>query len=41
MTTNIMEKQIGEIKVSLTTMQNGGARNLIDADSPPEISALL
>lgn len=33
-TTNTMEKQIGEIKVSLTAMQNGGARNLIDADSP-------
>lgn len=34
MTTNVMEKQIGEIKVSLTSIQNGGARNLIDADSP-------
>ena len=34
MTTNVMEKQIGEILVSLTSMQNGGARNLIDADSP-------
>ncbi|MFZ3382656.1 MAG: invasin domain 3-containing protein [Candidatus Methanoperedens sp.] len=35
MTTNIMEKQIGEIKASLGTMQTGGARNLIDPDSPP------
>ncbi|CAG0983478.1 hypothetical protein METP3_02219 [Methanosarcinales archaeon] len=34
MTTNIMEKQIGEIKASLGTMQSGGARNLIDPDSP-------
>jgi hypothetical protein len=34
MTTNTMEKQIGEMKVSLTAMQNGGARNLIDANSP-------
>ncbi len=34
MTANVMEKQIGEIKVSLTAIQNGGARNLIDADSP-------
>jgi len=34
MTTDIMEKQIGEIKVSLTNMQSGGARNLIDPDSP-------
>ena len=34
MTTNGMEKQRGEILVSLTSMQNGGARNLIDADSP-------
>lgn len=34
MTTDIMEKQIGEIKVSLTGMQSGGARNLIDPDSP-------
>ncbi|NJD54313.1 MAG: hypothetical protein FIB07_15800 [Candidatus Methanoperedens sp.] len=33
-TTNIMEKQIGEIKASLGTMQSGGARNLIDPDSP-------
>ncbi|HMB44238.1 MAG TPA: hypothetical protein VKL21_00300 [Candidatus Methanoperedens sp.] len=33
-TTNTMEKQIGEIKVSLTALQNGGARNLIDHDSP-------
>ena len=35
MTTNIMEKQAGEIKVSLSLMQRGGARNLIDPDSPP------
>ena len=35
MTTNIMEKQAGEIKASLSTMQTGGARNLIDPDSPP------
>jgi len=34
MTVNIMEKQVGEIKASLATMQNGGARNLIDPDSP-------
>ena len=34
MTTNTMEKQIGEIKASLSTMQSGGARNLIDPDSP-------
>lgn len=34
MTTNIMEKQIGEIKASLNTMQSGSARNLIDPDSP-------
>jgi hypothetical protein len=34
MTANVMEKQIGEIKVSLTSIQNGGARNLIDADAP-------
>ena len=33
-TTDVMEKQIGEIKVSLDTIQNGGARNLIDPDSP-------
>jgi len=33
-TTDVMEKQIGEIKVLLDTMQNGGARNLIDPDSP-------
>ena len=33
-TTDVMEKQVGEIKVSLNTMQNGGARNLIDPDSP-------
>jgi hypothetical protein len=33
-TVSTMEKQIGEIKVSLTAMQHGGARNLIDADSP-------
>ena len=35
MTTNIMEKQAGEIKASLIAMQSGGARNLIDPDSPP------
>jgi hypothetical protein len=29
-----MEKQIGEIKVSLSAMQSGSARNLIDIDSP-------
>jgi len=34
MTANIMEKQIGEIKVTLDAMQNGGSRNLIDPDSP-------
>lgn len=34
MTTNIMEKQIGEIKVTLSNMQHGGTRNLIDPDSP-------
>ncbi|MFZ3168835.1 MAG: hypothetical protein WA130_14570 [Candidatus Methanoperedens sp.] len=34
MTTNIMEKQIGVITASLSTMQSGGARNLIDPDSP-------
>lgn len=34
MTTNIMEKQIGEIKVSLNTMQYGATRNLIDPASP-------
>lgn len=33
-TTDVMEKQIGKIKVSLDTMKNGGARNLIDPDSP-------
>jgi hypothetical protein len=33
-TTDSMEKQIGEIKVSLSAMQSGSARNLIDADSP-------
>ena len=34
-TTNIMEKQVGEIRSSLGTMQSAGARNLIDPDSPP------
>ena len=34
MTINIMEKQVGEIKSSLSTMQSGGARNLIEPDSP-------
>lgn len=34
MTTNIMEKQLGEISASLSTMQNGAARNLIDPASP-------
>lgn len=33
-TANTMEKQIGKIKVSLNTMQYGGARNLIDPASP-------
>jgi hypothetical protein len=33
-TTDSMEKQIGEIKVSLSSMQSGSARNLIDSDSP-------
>jgi hypothetical protein len=33
-TIDSMEKQIGEIKVSLSAMQSGSARNLIDADSP-------
>lgn len=33
-TTDSMEKQIGEIKVSLSAMQSGSARNLIDIDSP-------
>ncbi len=33
-TTDIMEKQIGEIRASLITMQSGGARNLIDPDAP-------
>ena len=33
-TTDSMEKQIGEIKVTITAMQSGSARNLIDADSP-------
>jgi hypothetical protein len=33
-TTDSMEKQIGEIKVSLSAMQSGSARNLIDLDSP-------
>ncbi len=34
MTENIMEKQIGEISVSLNTMQYGGFRNLVDPASP-------
>jgi hypothetical protein len=34
MTANTMEKQLGDIAVSLNTMQNGGARNLIDPASP-------
>jgi hypothetical protein len=33
-TTDSMEKQIGEIKVSISAMQSGSARNLIDLDSP-------
>lgn len=33
-TTDSMEKQTGEIKVSLSAMQSGSARNLIDTDSP-------
>jgi len=33
-TKDSMEKQIGEIKVSLSAMQSGSARNLIDSDSP-------
>ncbi|MCZ7402950.1 MAG: Ig-like domain-containing protein [Candidatus Methanoperedens sp.] len=33
-TADSMEKQIGEIKVSLSAMQSGSARNLIDSDSP-------
>ena len=33
-TTDSMEKQIGEIKVSISAMQSGSARNLIDTDSP-------
>jgi hypothetical protein len=33
-TTDSMEKQIGEIKVSISAMQSGYARNLIDIDSP-------
>ena len=33
-TTDSMEKQIGEIKVSISAMQSGSARNLIDIDSP-------
>jgi len=32
-TTDSMEKQIGEMKVSLSAMQSGSARNLIDKDS--------
>lgn len=34
MTSNIMEKQLGQIKVSLATMQYGAARSLIDPASP-------
>lgn len=34
MTANTMEKQLGDVAVSLNTMQNGGARNLIDPASP-------
>jgi hypothetical protein len=33
-TQDSMEKQIGEIKVSLSAMQSGSTRNLIDSDSP-------
>ncbi len=33
-TANTMEKQLGDIAVSLNTMQNGGARNLVDPASP-------
>jgi Ca-dependent carbohydrate-binding module xylan-binding len=33
-TTDSMEKQIGEIRVSISAMQSGSARNLIDIDSP-------
>jgi len=33
-TTDSMEKQVGEIKISLSTMQSGSAHNLIDIDSP-------
>jgi hypothetical protein len=33
-TKDSMEKQIGEIKVSLNAMQSGSARNLIDKESP-------
>lgn len=33
-TTDIMEKQVGDIRASLITMQSGGARNLIDPDAP-------
>lgn len=34
MAANTMEKQLGDIAVSLNTMQNGGVRNLIDPASP-------
>jgi len=34
MTEDIMEKQIGEIAISLSTMQYGAARNLMDPASP-------
>lgn len=33
-TADSMEKQIGGIKVSISAMQSGSARNLIDSDSP-------
>jgi hypothetical protein len=33
-TKDSMEKQIGEIKVSVSAMQSGSTRNLIDTDSP-------
>ncbi|HEY9207313.1 MAG TPA: hypothetical protein VIO58_15490 [Candidatus Methanoperedens sp.] len=35
MTADIMEKQVGEIGVSLNNMQYGAARNLVDPASPP------
>ena len=34
-TADIMEKQVGEIGVSLNNMQYGAARNLVDPASPP------